>query len=168
MSWHYRGHTACRLPVGAIRLAQLFTVLLGLLALTALNKKTFVGPTLLVFVEKPFSGAFLFFTTPLLRPGVLGLLLLLWRQGFVSAALEQEEPSTRTWVCTVTEKSRWHNRQKVVGKDPHIKDIFGFVASTLKPLYDVQQDTFGDIRQPASRVLTFDLVNQSDILTSQG
>ena len=34
-------------------------------------------------------------------------------------------------------QSRWHNPQKVVDMDPHIKDIFGFVPSILKPLYVV-------------------------------
>ena len=32
-------------------------------------------------------------------------------------------------------ESRLHNPQKVVYMDPHLKDILGFVPSTLKPLY---------------------------------
>ena len=30
--------------------------------------------------------------------------------------------------------STWHNHQKVVYMDPHLKDILGVVPSTLKPL----------------------------------
>ena len=35
-------------------------------------------------------------------------------------------------------QSRWHNPQKVVDMDTYLKDILGFVPSTLKPLYIFQ------------------------------
>ena len=49
--------------------------------------------------------------------------------------IEHDPKSSGFIICSGFRVYRWRNPQKVVWMDPYIKDIFGFVPSTLTPLY---------------------------------